>query len=445
MAYEFKFPDVGEGITEGEIVKWKVKVGDNIKEDDTLADIETDKAVVQIPSPVDGIVLKLNFNEGETVHVGDVLVVIGQKGEAAPEEKNLEDRVVKRDAETVKKGSVGVVGDLEDADYVDKNIKEAREEIRPAVNKREESSVEKADKIVGKVLAMPKVRKFAEEIGADLTKLNATGKHGQITESDVRVSSGSGTSEVEKNVKHVRKYDNYGYVERAPLKGIRKTIARNMTRSATEIPHVSHIDRADLTKLSEIRSVEKEKAEKEGIKLTYLPFIVKAIVAALKEHPTLNSVLESDEFGNEEIVMRKYYNIGIAVDTSDGLMVPVIKSADKKSILDIAKEIADLADKARNKNINLSDMKGGTFTITNYGSLGGMFGTPIINYPEAAIVGLGRMKDEATVIDGKVAIRKIIYLTLSFDHRILDGAEAAKFMNKVIDYLEDPDLLLVEM
>ncbi len=443
MAYNFKFPDVGEGITEGELVEWKVKVGDVVKEDQVLADVETDKAVVQIPSPVGGTILELRAQQGTTIHVGDVFVVIGEKGEKPQE--NLEEKVTPTKETTKKKGSVGVVGELEDADTViETPVQEARKTLIP-IKPKVETAVKQADAAVGKALAMPGVKKLAKELGIDLATTKATGAHGQVTDSDVRSVQGKGTSPIAKEVKHVRKYDMYGYVSRVPLKGVRKAIAKNMVISATTIPHVSHIDKVDMTKLVAIRQAEKLHAEKKGIKLTYLPFIIKALIAALQDHPSLNASLETSELG-DEIVLKKYYNIGVAVDTPDGLMVPVIKGADHKSILDLAKEIVDLATNAQKRSINLGDLKGGTFTVTNYGSIGGMYGTPIINYPEAAILGIGRMKDEAIVDDkGKASMRKVMYLTLSFDHRILDGAEAARFMNKVISYLEDPDLLLVDM
>ncbi len=445
MVYEFRFPDVGEGITEGELVAWKVRVGDKVKEDQIIADVETDKALVQIPSPVSGVILKINFNKGDTIKVGAVMVVIGEQGESVTQNKNerLEEKVSER--KDVSKKSVGVVGELEEADDVDKAVAEARKEIQSSIKPKQESAVDAVDRIVGRVLAMPRVKQLAKDIGVDLSQVPGTGSHGQITESDVRSSKGKGTSEVKKEIQHVRKYDMYGYVTRVPLKGVRKAIAKNMEQSATEIPHVSHVDKVDMTALVQVREREKVSAEKKGVTLTYMPFIIKAIIAALKEHPSLNSSLEDDGLGNQDIVMKKYYNIGVAVDTEEGLMVPVLKGAERKSIIAIAKEIAELAEKARKREINLGDLRGGTFTITNYGSIGGLFGTPIINYPEAAILGLGRMIDEPVVVHGKIDTRKVMYLTLSFDHRILDGAEAARFMNKLISYLQDPDSLLVEM
>jgi pyruvate dehydrogenase E2 component (dihydrolipoamide acetyltransferase) len=214
-----------------------------------------------------------------------------------------------------------------------------------------------------------------------------------------------------------------------------------MVKSMYTAPHVTTMDEADVTPLWKIREKEKKAAEKKGIKLTILPFIVKAVVAGLKEHPYLNASLNDED---EEIILKKYYNIGFATDTPEGLMVPVVKNAADKSILQLAEELTQLAEKARSRKIDLADLKGGTFTITNYGALGGIYGTPIINYPEVAILGLGKMKEMPVAKGGKIVVRKILALALSFDHRVVDGAEAARFLNTVIARLEDPDLILLE-
>ena len=411
--YEFKFPDVGEGITEGEIVKWVVKEGDKVKEDDVLGQIETDKAVVDIPSPKSGTILKIHIKEGEIVKVGETLVTIGEESEKISEKKK---EIKKEERKTT-----SVVGSLEEAEEEIPIIKESK-----VVKEKE-------------VLAMPYVRKLAKELNVDITRIKGSGKDSRITEEDIRNAKVEKLEEKKPEFKIVKKYDIYGYVERVPLKGVRKTIARNMIRSSNEIAAVTSMDDVDITKLSEIREKEKKIAEEKGVKLTFLPFIIKAVITALKEHPYLNSSLE-----NEEIILKKYYNIGVAIDTEYGLLVPVVKGVEQKSILDIAKEIFSLADKARNRKIDLADLKGGTFTITNYGSIGGNYGTPIINYPEAAILGLGRIFDRVMSINKRLEVRKILPLSLTFDHRILDGAEAARFLNKLKGYLEDPDLMLIE-
>jgi len=296
-------------------------------------------------------------------------------------------------------------------------------------------------------MALPSVRRLARELGVDLSGIKGTGMAGRITEEDVRRAKGGGILEKMKITKPVttpqvvKKYDMYGYIEHVQLKGIRKATAKRMSEAVRTAAHVTHMDSADVTDLVGIREREKIDAEKEGIKLTYMPYIIKAVISALKMHPYLNASMDDE---HEEIILKKYYNIGVAVDIGDGLIVPVIKGADKKSIMELAKEIFELAKKAEERKLDMADLKGGTFTITNIGALGGIYATPIINHPEAAILATGRIRDMAVVKDGKVVSRKILPLSLSFDHRILDGAEAAMFMNDVIKRLEDPEILLVE-
>ena len=289
--------------------------------------------------------------------------------------------------------------------------------------------------------ALPFVRKLAEQRGINLSTLKGTGPGGRITKQDVDAASGRKKDSPRQmpSVKAVRKYDMYGYVERIPLQGVRKIIADHMVEAVRTAAHVSAMDEADVDKLVTLRATEKKSAEAKGIKLTFLPFIIKAVIAALKQHPSLNAALE-----NEEIILKKYYNIGVAVATDAGLLVPVIKGADQKSILEIAKEIDTLAEKAKSRKIDLGDMKGGTFTLTNYGSIGTTFGTPILNFPESAILGLGRIYDKPVVEKGAIVIRKVLPLSLTFDHRVLDGAEAAAFMRDLMGYLADPARLLAE-
>ncbi len=414
MATDFKFPDVGEGITEGEIVKWHVNVGDVVKEHDVIAEIETDKAIVQIPSPVAGTILKLNKKEGETIQVGETLAVIGDKNEIVEEEK--------------KKDAGAVVGELPEA-----------EEVLESKPKESVAALEQVS-----VLASPAVRTLAKELDVDLTKLQGTGHDNRITEDDVKRAAGRPEAKIEMPTAAptvIRKYDMFGYVERVPLKGVRKATAKHMVQSIYTATHVTHMDEADVTDLFFIREKEKVEMRKKNIHLTFLPFIIKAVIQALKEHPYLNASLDGK---TEEIVMKKYYNIGVAVDIEGGLLVPVVKEAEKKTIAELAKEIQDLADKTKSRTIDLMDMKGGTFTITNVGSIGGIFATPIINYPEVAILATGRIMDKPLAIDGKVAVRKVLPLSLSFDHRVVDGAEAARFVSRLIELLEDPERLMIE-
>jgi pyruvate dehydrogenase E2 component (dihydrolipoamide acetyltransferase) len=346
-----------------------------------------------------------------------VIVVIGEKGEAAA-------------APPPKPKSVGVVGELEEAPEEAPAVVARAEAVKPAF-------------VSPHALATPAIRALAKELGIDLDKVKGTGLEGRVLEKDVRLTAEGKEKPVEevKRPTKVKKYDLYGYVDRIPLRGVRRSIAKAMVKSKYTAPHVTTMDEADVTELWKIREKEKKTAEKKGIKLTILPFIIKAVIAGLKEHPYLNATLDDE---NEEIIVKKYFNIGMATDTPEGLMVPVVKNAGDKSILHLAEELTQLAEKARNRSIDLADLKGGTFTITNYGALGGIYGTPIINHPEVAILGVGKIKDMPVVREGKIEVRKILHLALSFDHRVVDGGEAARFLNTVIARLEDPDLILLE-
>jgi pyruvate dehydrogenase E2 component (dihydrolipoamide acetyltransferase) len=425
MAFEFKLPDLGEGLTEGEIVKWLVKEGDSLEEGQVFVQIETDKAVVDIPSPRKGVVVKIEVSEGEAVQVGQVLVVIGEEGEklkGKPEAPKKE--APPREEEKERKEarpSVGVVGELE----------EAPEEVEEKPEKKARPP---------EILAVPMVRRLAKDLKVDLTTVQGTGPQGRITKDDV-LQAADKKKPQEKEVPEKAGRDSHGPVERVPLKGMRKTIAQAMAKSKATIPHAANLDEADLTQLLALKAKAKERAAQKNIHLTILPFVIKAVIGALQEHPYLNASLD-DEKG--EIIVKKYYNFGIAVDTNDGLMVPVVKNVRGKNLFHLAVELAELSEKARNRTVDLSDLRGGTFTITNYGALGGIYGFPIIHHPEVAILGMGKIFDKPVVVDGKIEIRKVLPLSLSFDHRVVDGAEAVRFMNTVIELLEDPGLILME-
>ncbi len=396
---DVKFPDVGEGITEGTLVKWLVKIGEEIKADQAVAEIETDKAIVEIPSPKAGKILKLHGKEGDVIKVGSILASLTLPGEEVkiPE---AEPPVMKPEA--------------------------MPSELKPEV---------KPPEIPGRVLAAPSTRRLARELGVDMSGVAGTGPGGRITDEDVKkFKEAPKPPEVSPEIKALE--------ERVPMKGIRKTIAERMVKSLFTAPHVVSMDEADVTELVKLREKEKKVAEEKGIKLTYLAFIVKAVTVALKQHPYLNASLDSEK---NEIVLKRYYNIGIAVDTPEGLMVPVIKNADQKSIMELAQETERLSQEARSRKIKLPELKGNTFTITNIGSIGGIFSTPIINPPDVAILGVHRIRDMPVVIDGEIKIRKILPLVISFDHRVLDGAQAARFMNALKEHLEDPALFLLDV
>jgi pyruvate dehydrogenase E2 component (dihydrolipoamide acetyltransferase) len=419
MAFEFKLPDVGEGLTEGELLAWLVKKGDQVKEGQPLARFETDKAIVEIPAPRDGVILQLKFPEGAVIHVGEVFVILGEPGEqlaVVPQEKPAASPQV----------GVGVVGVLEEA------------------------PPEPAPVAVSTVLATPVVRKLAKDLGLDVTKVTGSGPEGRILEGDVRQAVASAqpaevldkpaAAETKPTARKVKKYDFYGYIEHVPFKGMRKTIARNVSRSQQATVTVTATDEADITELQRLKERTQPKAQSQEVHLTLLPFIIRAVVAALKDHPHLNATLDDEA---EDIILKKYYNIGIATDTPEGLMVPVLKNAGDKNILELAQEIQDLAAKARDRSIDLADLQGGSFTVTNYGAIRGIFGTPVINYPEVAILGIGRKQELPRVLDGKIEIRQILPISLSFDHRVVDGGQAARFLQQFIAYLEEPALILV--
>ncbi|TMB73694.1 MAG: 2-oxo acid dehydrogenase subunit E2 [Deltaproteobacteria bacterium] len=396
MLCEFKFPDVGEGIAEGEIVRWLVKEGDSVKEDQDLLEVETDKALLTLNSPYTGKVTQLHGKEGEIIKVGDVLTTIEAGGEQATA---LE--AEKRDSGTV----VGTLGD-----------NEVVEVVRP-------------------VQATPAVRALAKQMQIDLASVKGTGPGGRITKEDVETAAAKTAPQAGAEA------DAYGSVEKIPLRGIRRTVAKRMAEASKRVAEVTIWEDADITELEQVRAKERKVAEEKGVKLTYLPFLIKAVLPALKVHPYFNASLDE---AAEAIILKKYFNVGIAVDTPDGLIVFVIKDADKKNILDLAKETATLAEKARHRKIDLHELKGSTFTITNYGVVGASYGTPIINYPEVAILGLGKIEDRPVVRSGQIAIRKMMPLSLAFDHRVIDGVEAGRFLGVVIQHLEDPNLMLIE-
>lgn len=399
MVTEFKFPDVGEGIKDGTVKKWLVKEGDYVKEDQILGNIETDKAVVEIPSPVAGKILKVNISEGNIVKVGESMIVIGEEGEKVPE-----------------------------SDKKPSSFKEAKKATKS------EEAIPTRTGI--KIQAPPWIRKLATEKGVDLSLVVPTGENGRITEQDILNSVKS-----ESKIKVKLNYDFYGHIEHIPFGGVREVIANRLSESLYTAPHAVAMDEADVTELWNLRKAMNEKMQERGIKLTFLPFIIRALTHALKKHPLINSELDLE---NKDIILKKYYSIGVAVDTNDGLKVLVIKKCEDKNLMQIQKEIVELSEKAREGTIDLADLKGSTFSITNYGSIGGMYGMPIINPPEAAILGIGKIKELPRVIDRQIVARKVMGLTVSFDHRILDGAEVARFINTLTQYLENPWMIILE-
>jgi len=552
MVREFKLPDVGEGVAEGELLEWHVEPGDSVTEDQVVADVETDKAVVDVPSPVNGTVRELLADPGEMVPVGDVIITFDVEGEdEATEEAAASEQEAADSGETADASA----GGGEPADTSD------------------ETADSSANGQGGRVFAAPSARRLARELGVDIAAVDGSGPGGRVTEADVRAAAESGGDDGEKQLKSAitrigdhRGEDSGGdgesgdgdvksavsriddgdsgqsgatagsaraveaagrdqtlaapatrnvaeeldvdiddvptdemrdgkpfvdepavreYAEaqkqaqaadaealaasegagaragesaggtaaadtgveaevgerREPYRGVRKTIGQAMERSKFTAPHVTHHDKVDVTALVELREKLKPRAEERGVKLTYMPFVMKAVAAALSEHPVINTQLDEE---NEEIVFKDDHNVGVATATDAGLMVPVVKDVDNKGLLQLASEANELVSKARERSIAREEMQGGTFTITNFGAIGGEYATPIINYPETAILGLGAIEERPVAIDGEVVARDVLTLSLSIDHRVIDGADAARFVNTLAEYLEDPSLLLLE-
>jgi pyruvate dehydrogenase E2 component (dihydrolipoamide acetyltransferase) len=418
MALEFRFPDVGEGIHEGEIVRWLVKEGDQVRPDQPLVEVETDKAVVEIPAPRAGTILRVAVGAGEKIQVGEVLVVIGEAGErkasAAP-------------------ASVSVVGSLDMATTELPPSPEVAQAARTA------SSAPPP-----RVLAIPSVRKLARDLGVDLTQVTPTGPHGRIRREDVLHAAGQrfvppappAAPATPTDLEH----DQHGPVEYEPLSALRRTIAQAMVTAATTAVPVTTTDEADVTELVALRERSTEAAAAHNVRVTLLPFLMKAVVAALRQHPRLNASLDE---AHNRLVLKRYYHLGIATDTSEGLIVPVVKDVDQKNIVTLATDLARLTDLARTRRIPLPDVRGGTFTISNYGAIGGIFATPMLHLPEVAILGVGKLLQKPVVHGGEVVIRTILPLSLTFDHRALDGAEAQRFLNELIAYLANPARLVL--
>lgn len=440
MAFEFKLPDIGEGIHEGEIAKWMVAEGDEIKEDDVLVEIQNDKAMVEIPSPTDGTVKTLHVEEGETTTVGTVIVTIddGSEDSGGAEEESSE----KEEAEDEEKSEDKSKDEKKD-DSEEKEVKE--------VAKSEDKEEKKSSG--GRVIAMPSVRKFAREEDVDINEVTGTGKNGRVTKEDIEAfksgdapaaseeaSSEEETQEETQEVAASASQDGPRET-REKMSGMRKAIAKAMVNSKQTSPHVTHMDEVVVDDLWDHRKKFKEIAAEQDVKLTFLPYVVKAIVSTLKKFPELNTSIDNETM---EIIQKHYYNVGIAADTERGLVVPVIKDANTKSMFEISNEINELAEKARDGKLSGDEMKGGSMSISNLGSAGGAHFTPVINQPEVAILGIGRIEEKAIVRDGQVVPARVLALSLSYDHRQVDGMKAQTALNHIKRLLNNPELLLME-
>ncbi|MCV3763855.1 2-oxo acid dehydrogenase subunit E2 [Companilactobacillus farciminis] len=424
MAYKFKLPELGEGMAEGEIASWLVKEGDTVKEDDSLVEIQNDKSVEELPSPVAGTVKQIVAKEGETVEVGDTLIVIDD-------------------------------GSADDGD--DEAPKaEAKEEAKPAAAKEEAGPA--TGSANAKYLAMPSVRQYARDQGVDLSQVTPSGKHGQITKADVdafksgnpqaaapqQATTANTTAAPSAPAQPITPYKSATpeLETREKMTMTRKAIAKAMLNSKHTAPHVTSFDDVEVSALMANRKKYKTIAADKGIHLTFLPYIAKALVAVLKAYPELNASIDDS---TEEIVYKHYYNIGIATNTEHGLYVPNVKNVDSKGMFEIAKEITENSQAAYDNKLSMDKMSGGSITISNVGSIGGGWFTPVINYPEVAILGVGKIANEPYVDeDGNIQVGKMLKLSLSYDHRLIDGALAQNALNLLKKLLHDPDMLLME-
>ncbi|WP_144780853.1 dihydrolipoamide acetyltransferase family protein [Macrococcoides caseolyticum] len=428
MAFEFKLPALGEGIFEGEIVKWFVKSGDEVQEDDILLEVQSDKSVVEIPSPVTGKINTIVAEEGTVANLGEVIVTI-----------DSDDAHAQNDASEAK-------------EEPKEEAKETKEEAPKAEAQTPAQDVEVDEN--RRVIAMPSVRKLARDKGINIKAVQGTGKNGRILKDDVLAYAEGGqtaASTPEAPAQEAPAQEAAPQPVAAPegdfpetrekIPAMRRAIAKAMVNSKHTAPHVTLMDEVEVQALWDHRKKFKEVAAEQGTKLTFLPYVVKALVSALKAYPALNTSLDD---ATEEIVHKHYYNIGIAADTERGLLVPVVKNADRKSIFAISDEINELAVKARDGKLSPSEMKGASCTISNIGSAGGQWFTPVINHPEVAILGIGRIAQKPIVKDGEIVAAPVLALSLSFDHRQIDGATGQNAMNHIKRLLNNPELLLME-
>lgn len=476
MSREFRLPDLGEGLVEAEIVGVLVREGDVIREDTPLLEVETDKATVEIPSPMTGRVQAIHVRPGQTVRVGDVLVTFGDADGAGASAPAAAGAVTAPAAPATPAAKAG----REAADMLAPTRRPAP---RPAPRAapagdgapaapappRANAAAAPAPAREGPVPATPATRRLARELGVDLRAVRGTGPGGRVTDDDVRATAGGrapaappaappGAAAAAPRPAAERaapvplatatgapplpRFEQWGPVERQPLSHLRRTIAERMTMAAAVIPHVTHFDRADVTDLDAVIRRNLEAAQARGVTLTLTGFLLKAAALALREHPAFNASLDA---AAGELVLKRYAHLGIAVATDRGLIVPVIRDVDRKPLLEIARELADLARRVREGKATLEDLRGGTFTISNVGALGGTGAIPIINWPEVAILGVARAREEAVVRDGAIVPRLMLPLTLTFDHRVADGADGARFASAIVRRLERPEQLLLEV
>ena len=426
-AQNVELPEIGEGVNEGELVSWLVQPGDSIEVDQAIAELMTDKATVEVPSPIAGTVKELKFAEGDTIEVGNTMITVEAGAAAAAPAPKKEEAPAPAPAASAPAPSPA-----------------------PAVAQAGGMATITPPPAEVNVLATPSTRRLARETNVDINALQGTGLAGRVTREDVLAATGgagavsAGTPSTAPAAPVWTPPQNFatGGEERVPLKGIRKKIAENMQMAKRVVPHFTLMDEANVTDLIKLRTELKPVAEQAGTKITYLPFVMKALMATVREFPKFNAMIDD---AAQAIVYKKYFNIGFAADTPNGLLVPVINHADQKNMLQLSHEIIDLSTRARAGKLALDEMKGACFTITNIGSVGGTYATPIINHPEVAIFGMYKIQERPVIVDGELDVASFMNFTVTCDHRLIDGAEAARFLAAFIARIESPGRLMMDM
>ncbi len=471
MARELRLPELAESVVEGEIIRWLVAEGETVAHDQPVAEVLTDKATVELPSPYAGVLIKHLAAEGDVVQVNSAIALISDADapaaaaaeagapagpKRAPNVQAEEERSIvepaagagaeeEDDGERLSLFKPGVGGVSETLPQLRRAAPGGGAAVAPAPSPP--AAKPAARGAFGRVLAVPAARKLARELGVDVEQVVGSGPHGRVRVEDVRDHRAApATAGVAGMPAPAAYHTPAGYEEleeRVPLRGLRRVIANQMVASHLHAVRTLHVDEADVTDLVALREKLKPRAAARGVKLSYLPFVMKAVATALSEYPALNSSLDDL---NGEIVRKRYYNLGMAVATDAGLVVPVLRDVDQRTIMELAAEVNRLAEVAKAGKLTIEELKGGTFSITNIGSLGGLFSFPIINVPEAAILGVHSIKKRPVVLeDDSIAARQMLYLSLSFDHRLVDGAEASLFTSRVIDLLENPETMMLDL
>jgi pyruvate dehydrogenase E2 component (dihydrolipoamide acetyltransferase) len=429
MASDIKLPELGENVEEGEVVDVKVTVGTEVREGQALLEVEAEKSTVEVPSPGTGRISKVLVKKGDKVKTGQALFQLESNGTVAPPEtRPAEAKPAQKTPEAIAAAVAPPKSSPAPA---------------PIAKRPADGPVTSLEKVVP---AGPATRRLARELGIDLARVRGSGPSGRVTQEDVKdfvrdLASGAAAPAAGDpalvKVPPLPDFGKWGPVERKPMDAVRRKTAEQMALAWSVIPHVTQHDLADITDLEAFRKQQ----DGRGPKLTVTAFALKSSAIALKQFPQFNSTLD---LGNNQLILKQYYHIGIAVDTERGLLVPVLRDVDKKSVHDLAKEMAEIADKARQKKISADDLRGGTFTITNLGGIGGTAFTPIVNYPEVAILGLSRSRLQPVVRDnGEITPRLMLPLSLSYDHRVIDGADAARFVRRIVEMLENPLVMLL--